>query len=162
MRRIFTITLLSILFFACQNDTQQAETTSTNTEASASNTAATAASATPATSAAPKHHKASAMSPFIGKWFYRYAIKNTEYYKGRYIDLKGDGSFTSGIDDKQNNSGTWSLDETDTYLDIDYADNSKEKDEQYKAQLNHNVIILIGNAPKNTTGNQIKLERITD
>ena len=156
MKRIFTITLLSVLFFACQNDTQQTTTAETNNvTATASNTVATE-------SGAPKHHKASAMSPYIGKWKYRHAIKNTEYYKGRYIDLKGDGSFTSGIDGEQNNSGTWSIDEEKNFLDIDYADNSKEKDEQWKAQANHNVVILIGNAPKNATGNQIKLEKFSE
>ena len=101
------------------------------------------------------------MPPYIGKWTYYHAIKDSDYYKGRYIEFGGDGSFTSGINDKKTNSGTWSLDEEKNYLDLDYVDNSVDRDEQWKAQKNTiDVIILIGNSPKNESGNQIKLERV--
>jgi len=141
MKKVFTITLLAFLFFACQSDTQQTASNET-ADAHAGHDHDDHAGHD---HGAPKHHKASSLSPYIGKWTYYHAIKDTDYYKGRYIDLKGDGTFTSGIN----------------YLDLDYADNSVDRDEQWKSQKNTpDVIILIGNAPKNDSGNQIKLERV--
>ena len=158
MKKIFTITMFALLFFACQSDTKQTESNETPVVAAVQHD--DHAGHNHATDA-PKHHKASSLSPYIGKWTYYHAIKDTDYYKGRYIDLKGDGTFTSGVNDKQTNTGSWTLDEEKSYLDFDYADNSVDRDEQWKSQKNTpDVIILIGNAPKNNTGNQIKLERV--
>jgi len=158
MKKVFTITLLAFLFFACQSDSKDTADSNENAAVPAVQSNDPHAGHDHAT---PKHHKASSASPYIGKWTYYHAIKDSDYYKGRYIDLKGDGTFTSGVNDKQTNTGTWTLDEEKNYLDFDYADNTVDRDEQWKSQKNTpDVIILIGNAPKNDSGNQIKLDRV--
>ena len=170
MKKIFTITLLAFLFFACQSDTTQtppAEKVDAHAghdhddhDDHAGHNHGDHAGHNHSHDE-PKHHKASGMSPYIGKWTYYFAIKDSDYYKGRYIEFKGDGTFTSGVNDKETNSGNWTLDEKNSYLDLDYVDNSVDRDEEWKSQKNtSDVIILIGNSPKNTSWNQIKLERV--
>ena len=159
MKKIFTITLLSFLFFACQSDTQN--TATADNAATAAPVDAHAGHAHAADDATPNHVEASALAPFLGKWLLYAAIKDTEYYKGKYLDFRGNGTFTSGVDGVKNNSGNWTYDEATKIIDIDFADNSNDRDEQWKAHSQSpNVIILMGNTPKNPSGNQIKLERV--
>ena len=162
MKKIFTITLLSFLFFACQNDSQTTDTAVTTDSHEGHDHGSDAhAGHNHGTEAGDNHVEASALSPFIGKWLYYAAISNADYYKGKYIDFYGNGTFLSGVDGVKTNSGTWTYDEVEKLVDIDYSDNSKEPDEQWRAQnQSANVIIFMGNTPKNPKGNQIKLERV--
>ncbi len=94
MKSFCSILLLSIfgLFVACKSDsTAQSEADGNKTEGEGT------------------HVKASKTAPIQGMWHHAVSVGNAEkvkLYEGRWIDIKPDETFTSGIWLNQNNSGT--------------------------------------------------------
>ena len=160
MKKYFVITLLSFLFFSCSNSENKATAETTTASSPAPTTEETKSNDDHAghDHAAPTHHKPSPLSPFIGIWDYFASTHNPKYYKDRWIELKGDGTFENGVGAKQTNSGTWTLD--GKIINFDFKDNSVEQDEQWKTQCNPPTLLLLGNSPKNSTGAQIKLDLV--
>ncbi len=164
MERIITILALSFLVFSCGNDTEKKETSTTTNPTTTSSTEASHDGHDHAghhhDHGESNHHKASHLSPYIGIWDYFASTHNNEYYKDRWIELKGDGTFENGVGGKQTNKGKWTFHADTKILDLDFKDNTVEKDEQWKTQANRPVLILLGNTPKNKTGAQIKLDLV--
>ena len=161
MEKYFVITLLSVLLFSCSNteNKETVETTSTSAPKNIAEKINPIDDHTGHNHAEGTPHKDSRLSPYIGIWDYFASTHDPKYYKDRWIELKGDGTFENGIGGKQTNSGTWSL-EGNNIINFDFKDNSVEKDEQWKTQCNPPVLLLLGNSPKNTTGAQIKLDLV--
>jgi len=163
MKNIFVITLLSFVIFSCSNSESNNNTEGKTTAAQTSTHDDHAGHDHAGHSHdEPKHHTASPLSQYMGIWFYAAATHKRDYYKDRWIEFKGDGTFENGVGGKQTNSGTWSLEENSKYINFDFKDNSVEEDEQWKVQLNPPVLLLLGNAPRNTSGAQIKLNKVEE
>ena len=144
--------MATLFFVGCQNGAD----TTTGADANASTT----------TSAKPNHVEASFIAPFIGMWFYATPVSfdgsRDADYTGRWIEFKGDGTFTSGRWKDQDNTGKFSYDKDKQYLMLDYDKNvGTDRDLDWKIMQGAETMIWLGNTELNKTGDQIQMKRIT-
>ncbi|MEO1518602.1 MAG: hypothetical protein AAFV95_26550 [Bacteroidota bacterium] len=116
-------------------------------------------------SVSPTHVKASDIAPFIGLWSFtkpmcREEIRN-RYYRGRWIQFSGDGTFTFGRYQDQTNSGRFSYAGDKKIMSLDFADDS-DTDIDWKVMQGVDIMIWLGNAAVNTTGDQIQLKKVKE
>jgi len=160
MNKIIVITLLSFFIFSCSNSENQEKTEETVTVVAQDDHAGHDHDGHDHDEVT--HHKASPLSQYLGIWSYDAVTHKRDYYKNRWIEFKADGTFENGVGAKQTNTGHWSLDSSNTFIDLNFKDNSVEQDEQWKVQINPPILLLLGNSPKNTTGAQMKLSLIDE
>lgn len=153
-----------ILFVACQPD---------------SNTTATQSATSPLTSSSNEdgkkasakkeivHVPASNLAPMIGMWHYEaiVGVKDPNVrakYEGRWIDLKGDQTFTSGVWQEQTNSGKWSFDSDNQKINFNYATAEDLFDEFVVQGVGGDVVVFKGNTDRTARGVQIKMVKYND
>lgn len=158
MRLIHSLLLLSIfLLISCQADNKS------NTASSTKETEAPQNSAAP-TQASNTHVAASSEARFVGMWHYETIVGNPEKkedYVGRWIHMKRDNSFTSGLFFDENNSGTWSYNESTKIIKLNFKE-PEEIESEWLVNANGDFIIWIGNANSNMTGLQVKMVRYAE
>ena len=101
---------------------------------------------------------------FIGIWEYHHSstLKKNAYVN-HWIELKRDQTFDSGVGAEKNNQGKWTLTKEkdgETYIDLDFENNTNRSDEQWRTQINSPVLVLIGNSKKMNTGEILKLTKV--
>lgn len=158
MRPIHCLFILLIsLLISCQSDTKSNAASSTEeTEAAKTSAATNQSSGT--------HIAASTEARFVGMWHYETIVGNPakkEDYVGRWINMKRDNSFTSGLYFEENNSGTWSYDENEKIIKLNFKE-PEEIESEWLVNANGDFIIWIGNANSNMTGLQIKMVRYAE
>ncbi|MFK7809052.1 MAG: hypothetical protein AB8F74_14710 [Saprospiraceae bacterium] len=155
MKILNLILCLSLcFFFACNTDTKSPAATPEVVEK-------TTAESAPKTEPSSTHVAPSAEARFVAMWHYETIVGNVELkeaYVGRWINMKRDNSFTSGIYFDEDNSGTWSFNENTKIMTLKF-DKEEEIETEWLVNSNGDFVIWIGNANTNTTGLQIKMAR---
>jgi len=109
---------------------------------------------------APQHFKSERAAVLVGFWHYSMIVgdaKDKEKYQNRWIDIKRDDTFTSGLLDKQTNSGTWSFaDETETVI-LHYDKKDEGLAYEWNIQGFGDMVIWKGNTASNPKATQIKM-----
>ena len=157
MKKVIFYFLSLLIFTACQTDSNTAQQAS----------AVPSASSTPAPATEkrePVHVPASTLAPLIGMWHYEAVtvikdVATQEAYIGRWIDLKGDQSFTSGKWQEQTNTGKWSFDTETQQINFYYEQAEDIFDEFIVQGVGGETIIFKGHTPRTQTGIQIKMVR---
>ena len=160
MKKNIYLWMALALFTACQTD-------NTNTRTSAS-VIPTETESNPVDTNAPKpnveiiHVPASILAPMIGLWQYQTVVgvkdaKTKDDYFGRWIDLKGDQTFTSGIWQEQTNAGKWAFDGETKLINFNYNKAESIFDEFQVQGVGQDVIVFKGNTIRTTRGIQIKM-----
>ena len=150
-----TITILSLclcFFWSCQSDTPA----DSGSEAIEDNSNAT--------TDAPTHIKSEKAAIMVGLWHYAIAVGNSEEaekYTGRWIEIKRDDTFISGLYLNETNSGTWSYDEEKKYIKLNFKEDEGLSTE-WETQGFGETVIWKGSTPNNKTGTQIKMVKQFD
>ncbi|MEL6638274.1 MAG: hypothetical protein AAFW73_20410 [Bacteroidota bacterium] len=157
---LFLAIALSVL--ACQGDGAPGEAAAA-VEAEGTEVAPTTAKTAPApTKTEVPHVEASVLAPLIGLWHYQTVAgikdpKVKDDYLGRWIDLKGDQTFTSGIWQEQTNSGKWTYDGESTLINF-YYDQSEVIYDEFQVQgAGMDIVAFLGNTSRTKRGIQIKM-----
>ncbi|MEM1319855.1 MAG: hypothetical protein AAGG75_06330 [Bacteroidota bacterium] len=162
MKYFWSLLLCCLLLTACQDNSADNNNSNNN---SSTTTADNGTAADAAADRAPKHISASALAPFIGLWSYSMPVSNdvarTKDYEGRWIEFSGDQTFKSGKWQEQTNTGTFEYDENTNILLIRYK-NQKDATMDWKIKLGIDVMIWLGNANINTSGDQIRMQKIPE
>lgn len=150
IRSLFTLASLllfsTLLFTSCKSDKKVDQQATNNKEEGAP---------------APQHFKSERAAVLVGFWHYAMTVgddKDEKMYQNRWIDIKRDDTFTSGIFDKETNSGTWSfIDERESVI-LNYDKKDEGLAYEWKIQGYGDMLIwkgdLAGSNPKST---QIKM-----
>ncbi len=154
MKSLFISLSFCLFFFAsCKTDTK------TPTESGTTNTTEAVKETNPSTPA-EVHVPSSAAAPLIGLWHYKDIIhihkEEVAKYTGRWIHIKRDDTFTSGIYLKENNSGTWSYNEETKIIQL----NPKEKEDiatDWLVNGNGEFLLWLGSTETNKSGMQIRM-----
>ena len=158
-----TLLLSLCLLAACQDDQagNSGKTETPPTETSPVESAGNGATV----DVSPTHIKASDIAPFIGLWSYAKPvcrdIARQNYYEGRRIQYEGDGTFTYGKYTDQTNTGRYSFVAEDKILNLDFTE-EKDTDMDWKTMHGVDVMIWVGNAKVNNSGDQIQLKRVPE
>ena len=160
MTKLCSVIMLCLLMAACSTDTSNNEAgSSTN---SSSETTSKPSAGTPGTA---KHVKASAIAPLVGLWAYTLAMTDDlarkKDYEGRWIQFEADQTFTNGKWGDQTNSGTFEYDMTTKILKL-YYKNQKDGTFDWKLKIDNDVMIWLGNADINQSGDQIRMARTAE
>jgi len=154
--------MICLLIAACSTDTsnkQAGNSANSSTETTTSKSSAETALGT------AKHVKASAIAPLIGLWAYTLAMTDDlarkKDYEGRWIQFEADQTFTNGKWGDQTNSGTFEYDMTTRILKL-YYKNQKDGTYDWKLKIDNDVMIWMGNADINESGDQIRMARTTE
>ena len=152
MNRFLFILTLTLLFAACKNEPSKKQNVQ---------------NAKPADShEGHAHVKASADGPLVGVWEYTFAMGINdkgvgERYADRWIEMKMDNTFESGIGVDQNNKGTWSFDDNTKFIDLNYETKEDGLADQFKVQgIGGLEVIWKGNTPRNPRGLTIKMTKL--
>ncbi len=148
-RILGSLLLLSALVFtSCKSDKK------------ADQQAASSSSSASTGEAAPQHFKSERAAVLVGFWHYAMVVgdpKDVEKYQNRWIDLRRDDTFTSGIFDKQTNSGTWSFaDEAESVI-LHYDKKDEGLAYEWRIQGYGDMVIWKGNTPSNPKSTQLKM-----
>ncbi|MEL6865547.1 MAG: hypothetical protein AAFP19_14060 [Bacteroidota bacterium] len=112
------------------------------------------------------HVKASPIAPFIGLWSYSKAFSNNSTrvkdYEGRWVEFTSDGTFKSGRWGDENNQGSFSFDADANVLTLDYKNDQQDADMDWEVKLGGDVIIWLGNAGRNRSGDQIRMQKVQE
>ncbi len=111
------------------------------------------------------HVKGDVTAFLVGLWEIEYALigakpKIDERYKGAWIDMKPDFSFTSGTYDTQTNKGTYTFqDEPDRLLTFNFEKEEKILPTESKVQGFAIGLVLLGKTPMEGKNSQIKISQ---
>jgi len=155
LSKILLVSLL--LFVSCKSDPK--DTTSNN-----NTTSQPVGANTPAEPTASTHISASSTAPLIGLWHYHNIGGNKEKtvaYKGRWVDLKADMTYTSGIYLEENNSGTWTYSDKTKLIKL-MPKETEEIETEWVVSGNGEFILWLGNTSNNKSGIQIRMKKIMD
>ena len=165
MTKFCSVIMACLLMAACSNDTannKAGSTTNNNPSTETNSNPPTEAAAAPGTA---KHVKASAIAPLVGLWAYTLAITDDlarkKDYEGRWIQFESDQTFTNGKWGKEMNAGTFEYDFLTKILKL-YYKNQKDGTFDWKLKIDNDVMIWLGNADINQTGDQIRMARATE
>ncbi len=114
---------------------------------------------------APIHVKSERAAVAIGFWHYKTIAgsdEEKERYKGRWIHVKRDDTFISGLYDQQTNSGTWTFDDPSSTILFKYKDSGESLAYEWKVQGFGTTTIWMGNTPSNPKATQIKMEKVDE
>ena len=100
----------------------------------------------------------------VGCGFWHYSIvggpkEEKDRYKGRWINVKRDDTFTSGLYDQQTNSGTWTFDDPTSTILLNYAKPDENLDNEWQVKGFGETTIWMGNTPNNPKATQIKMNK---
>jgi hypothetical protein len=144
MKSLFTLLMLcGLFFFSCKSDTNS---NSDNNSATTNPDGST-------------HVPSSPSSLMLGLWHFAVVVGDqpvADKYKGRWIDIKRDDTFTSGLYLEENNSGTWSYNPETKIISLKYK-NDEGLAPEWETQGGGESIIWKGSTPNNKTGLQIKM-----
>ncbi len=154
MYRLFFLALITISLSYCGGDS----TTNSNT-----NTANTAAPNTAAAQAAPvkKNYEASHEAPYCKLWVVKAPLgtKNPEDYKGRWFDLKTDGTCETGQYQNVLSSGYWSIGKENNIIQFQFEKGQMiASNYEIQGAGGGGRILFKGNVPGNPVGMQLMLE----
>jgi hypothetical protein len=176
MKRILPFLAVLALCAACKTETQPAakqpdllnsgtpkEETLTSVDTAAGTTPDLSV---PATNMEPvAEAKADPTAPLQGLWEVNFAMTMEDDPKtsgkkvqGKWIYLKPEGIFTSGVYEKQTNNGTWKYDPDNDIIALNY-EKPGDKSTTWKVQLGRDIIIWLGQTAENKSGSQIRLKR---
>lgn len=153
-----------LILVACQPDTG-------NSQQAALAPSATSSPETPAAptknNREPVHVPASTLAPMIGLWHYEATagLKDAatrDVYEGRWIDLKGDQSFTSGKWQEQTNAGKWEFNAESKLINFFYQKSEDIFDEFIVQGIGGDIVVFKGNTERTTRGIQIKMVKYSD
>ncbi len=156
MKKLWPLIICCLVVFACKNDapTNNSTTNSTGSTTTAANS-----------DTKPRHIKASAIAPFIGLWSYSMPmssdVQRTKDYEGRWIQFAADQTFKNGKWKNQTNTGTFEYDEKTNILLLRFK-NQKDATMDWRIKLGVDVMIWLGNADINQTGDQIRMQKIQE
>ena len=109
------------------------------------------------------HVKGDITAFLVGIWEIQYALigatpKVDSRYKGAWIDMKPDFSFTTGIYDKVTNNGTYKfVDEPKRLLTFDFEKEEKLLPAESEVQGYGVGLVLLGKTPMEGKNSQIKI-----
>ncbi len=162
MKKYCLLFISLTLWVACAPDSS-----SPTSNAASVTTSVTSPATGPVQTGEPVKVDPDILSPHVGIWHYQSIAgikdaKTRDFYTGRWIDLKGDQTFTSGVWQDQTNSGKWDFDPESQLINFFY-DKNEGLDIQYKLNgPSDEITIFLGNTPKNPKGIQIKMVRYPD
>ncbi|MFT5802758.1 MAG: hypothetical protein ACI956_002579, partial [Nonlabens sp.] len=87
--------------------------------------------------------------------------EEVEKYTGRWINIKRDDTFTSGIYLKENNSGTWSYNEETKIIQL-MPKETEDIQTDWLVNGSGEFLILLGSTDTNKTGMQIRMSLSLD
>lgn len=161
----FAFYLFSLLIFAaCQPDSGNGQS---NQAALTPGTTSPSDAPNNTNNREPVHVPASTLAPMIGLWHYEATagLKDAatrDLYEGRWIDLKGDQSFTSGKWQEQTNSGKWEYNAESKQINFFYQKNEGIYDEFIVQGAGGEIVVFKGNTERTTRGIQIKMVKYPD
>ena len=109
------------------------------------------------------HVKGDPTAFLVGLWEVEYALigatpKIDDRYKGAWIEMNGDFTFTSGIYDKQTNQGTYKFQsEPNRLLSFTFDKEEKILPAEAKVQGYAVSLVLLGETPMDNKQSQIKI-----
>ncbi len=109
------------------------------------------------------HVKGDITAFLVGLWEIEYALigatpKIDARYKGAWVDMKGDFSFTTGIYDKETNKGTYKYQaEPERVLSFSFEKEEKILPTKAKVQGEGMQMVLLGETPMAGKQSQIKM-----
>lgn len=147
LKVLASLLLLTSLFFtSCKSDKAADQQAAVSSESDAT---------------APPHFKSERAAVMVGFWHYAMVVgdaKDKEMYQNRWIDIKRDDTFTSGVFDKETNSGTWTFADDRESVILNYNKKDEGLAYEWKIQGYGDMLIwkgdLAGSNPKST---QIKM-----
>ncbi|MFT5167888.1 MAG: hypothetical protein ACI8P3_003126 [Saprospiraceae bacterium] len=151
MYKVILIVSIAVLFSYCGGEP------SNNVDTATSTTETSESVATPV----KQNYEASHEAPYCKLWVIKHAggVDDLKEYKGRWFNLKTDGSFESGKWGETNNGGTWSI-EKPTMI-IRFVFNTPEtipSNWQIQGGGGGGRILFKGNVSGNERGFQVMLE----
>lgn len=109
------------------------------------------------------HVKGDMTAFLVGIWEVQYALigstpKIDARYKGAWIEMNGDFTFTTGIYDKETNKGTYKFQaEPDRLLSFEFEKEEKLLPSEAKVQGYAVQLVLLGETPMDGKQSQIKI-----
>lgn len=179
MKNLLPFLAVAIMAGGCKTDSQptakEAELLNSGTPKEETLTSVDTAKGTtpdlsvPATNMEPvAEAKADPTAPLQGMWEVNFAMTMEDDPKtsgkkvqGKWIYLKPEGIFTSGVYEKQTNNGTWKYDPDMDIISLNY-EKPGDKSTTWKVQLGRDIIVWLGQTPENKSGSQIRLKRTKD
>lgn len=152
MYRAFMIISVLFLLSSCQNENTPESNTETNqpeTEVSTNQ------------SPSKTHYEASHEAPYCKLWVVKQAVNvdNQENYKGRWFNLKKDGTFESGQWGDTTNGGSWSIEKESNIISLVYnTPDVIPANWKIQGAGGGGRILFKGNVPGNERGIQMMLE----
>ncbi len=168
MKKTILFLALVMSMVACQTDGTPGKAAATVEVPNANGTETPANNTTKAREATDVPHvPASVLSPMIGLWHYQTVVgvkdaKTKDDYLGRWIDLKGDQTFISGLWQEQTNSGKWTFDPESSLINFYYEKPEVIYDEFKVQGAGMDIIIFKGNTSRTKRGIQIKMVKEND
>ncbi|MFT4668225.1 MAG: hypothetical protein ACI8YQ_003794 [Polaribacter sp.] len=159
MKSLITTLSFCLIFFAsCKTDTKTSSDTA-NSQESVNEVKP------PTPTSADVHVPSAAAAPLIGLWHYQDIVhirkEEVEKYTGRWINIKRDDTFTSGIYLKENNSGTWSYNEETKIIQL-MPKETEDIQTDWLVNGSGEFLILLGSTDTNKTGMQIRMSLSLD
>ena len=108
------------------------------------------------------HVKSERAAVAVGFWHYSIVggpQEERDRYKGRWVHVKRDDTFTSGIYDKETNSGTWTFDDPTSTILLRYAKSDENLAYEWQVKGYGETVIWMGNTPSNPKSTQIKMNK---
>lgn len=84
-----------------------------------------------------------------------------EPFKGHWIDLEPNGSFTSGVYGDKTSGGRWAYNHDQKKLAL-MPDDTSQKPSEWNVMYNENMVVLVGTATYGDNNTQARLERFTE
>lgn len=152
MNKLFSIFVCIVFLMGCGGENSSTTSASSNPDATAT------------TQPQQMHFKADHETPYCRLWVVKMAVEvpDPPSFKGRWFDLKKDGTFASGHWSETNNSGTWGIDEASKIISFVF-DKPDAFPTAWKIQGagGGGRILWKGNVPGNEIGAQVMLEEET-
>ena len=151
MYRVLILLLVVFTFSACGGDATSNESGKANAAGVSTNPAAPV----------KKHYESSHEAPYCKLWIVQHAIgaPDMEDYKGRWFNLKTDGSFESGKWDATTNNGTWSIEQSSNIISLNFkSPETIPSNWAIQGAGGGGRILFKGNVSGNPKGLQVMLE----
>ena len=83
---------------------------------------------------------------------------NDDSYKNKWVDLKDDGTYATGVNDKTSYEGIWMYDHPSTMLTL-IPNPDDQKNSQWKVMFNEKVLVWVGTSRYGDNALQIRFIR---